>query len=86
MKGKVENTIPERQFENIRTTYYFDSEEERILCIERSIQDCIQYKDIVSKLLASPDATECLIGDIKWRKNHLGKWTYEKQTKEAKVS
>lgn len=86
MRGKVENTIPERQFENIRTTYYFENEEERIQCIDRSIQDCIDYKDIVTKLVANTsEATECVINNIKWKKNRLGKWTYEKK-EEGQVS
>ena len=47
MKGKVENTIPQRQFENIKTTYYFENEEERRTAIEMSIMDCINYSHIV---------------------------------------
>ena len=47
MKGKVENTISQRQYENIKTTYYFENEEERKQAIERSIQDCLDYSHIV---------------------------------------
>lgn len=49
MKGKISTTIPQRQYENLKTTYYFENEEERKHAIETAIQDCIEYKDYIHK-------------------------------------
>lgn len=49
MKGKIESTIPQRQFENIKTSYEFTNEEEREIAIKMIIKDCLDLKDIVTK-------------------------------------
>ena len=76
MKGKVENTIPQRQFENMKTTYFFESEDERQEAIQNSIQDCIKLGGIVPKLMDPEKGTTACISGINWEKID-GKWTYE---------
>jgi hypothetical protein len=80
MKGKVENTIPQRQYENTRITYYFENDSERKEAIEKSIQDCIKYSGLVPKLLEKTESTEIIISGVKWRKDRLGKWVYDAKT------
>ena len=93
MKGKVENTIPQRQYENIKTTYYFENEEERDVAIKSSIADCIKYRDVVSAELnkrQKPDLSTVeqklgvtdvfTLAGIKYRKIK-GKWQYHDKSK-----
>ncbi|MBC8521067.1 MAG: hypothetical protein H8D26_03635 [Methanomicrobia archaeon] len=47
LKGKTETTIPQRTYENIKTTYYFENEEEHKEAIRQSIDDCIKLNNIV---------------------------------------
>lgn len=47
MKGFAENTIPQRQYENIKVRYYFENETEKEEALEACISDCIKYKDVV---------------------------------------
>jgi hypothetical protein len=51
MKGQVETTIPQRQYENIKTTYYFETEEEHDAAIKLAISDCIQLNGAVTSKL-----------------------------------
>lgn len=58
MKGKVETTIPQRQYENLKTTYYFETEEEHDAAIKLAIADCIQLNGAVgAKLRRAAEAT-----------------------------
>jgi hypothetical protein len=41
MKGQIETTIPQRQYENIKITYYFDGVFEQKEALEQAIKDCI---------------------------------------------
>lgn len=52
MKGWVETTIPQRQYENIKTHYEFETEEERQLAIDRAAKDCISLNGIVEDSIA----------------------------------
>jgi len=76
MRGKIENTIPQRQYENLRTTYYFETEDERKEAIETSLQDCIKYAGIVGRLKEEQER-EFTMSGLKWKRNNKGKWVYE---------
>ena len=52
MKGKIETTIPQRQYENIKTTYEFTTEAERTIAKESAIADCIELHSIVGRKVA----------------------------------
>lgn len=71
MKGQVENTIPQRQFENIKTTYYFENEAQRAEAIKQSVTDCIKLNNIVEKRL-NPEKSE--VSGVKWEKDEENKW------------
>mgnify|MGYP001356897761 CR=1 FL=1 len=49
MKGKIENTIPQRQFENIKITYDYETKAEYYLAIEQAIEDCLRLHNIVGR-------------------------------------
>ena len=76
MKGTIENTIPQRQFENIKTKYEFTNEQERQEAIENSIQDCIKLANIVHKLTDPEKGTTAVISGVNWKKVN-GKWVYD---------
>jgi len=50
LKGKIETTIPQRQYENVKTTYYFDNDEERQMAIDRAIDDCVVLNNKVRSI------------------------------------
>lgn len=49
MKGKIEVTIPQRQFENIKITYLFENKEEFEKMKKESIESCLKLHHIVSR-------------------------------------
>jgi len=48
MKGKIETTIPQRQYENLKISYEYESEEEKEAFIQTAIEDCVKYHHAVS--------------------------------------
>ncbi len=58
MRGKIETTIPQRQFENIKITYEFNNAEEYLSARAKAIEDCIELKDIVTKKLKALEVIE----------------------------
>jgi hypothetical protein len=50
LKGKIETTIPQRQYENVKTTYYFNNDEERQMALDRAIDDCLVLNNKVRSL------------------------------------
>ena len=88
MRGTVETTIPQRQYENIKTSYHFEDSLERNEAIAQAIEDCITLKDIVAfriKQTAPPslkpgtvipvDSGEMILSDVVWKKVD-GFWQY----------
>ena len=89
MKGKVEATIPQRQFENIRMTYEFNNDLERVEAINKTIDDCIHFNNIVGKKAVDKAKREIAkkktkvdpsdeitsIGGVDWRQRG-DKWQY----------
>ncbi len=86
MKGYIETTIPQRQFENIKTHYEFTDEKGRKEAIKQAQQDCIELRHTVSHATIEgqvPDMEEkeILIGGVKWM-NKKGTWKfYNEETK-----
>ncbi len=69
MKGFIENTIPQRQFENIKVRHVFESQEEKEEVMEQIIQDCIKYKDIVKRRIDASKPDRAIDKDNrKWQK------------------
>ncbi len=60
MKGKVETTIPQRVYENLKITYLFENTKERELAIDQAITDCVTYNSAVCKKYVEtyPDGEE----------------------------
>jgi len=47
MRGHIETTIPQRQYENLKINYEYENEEEKNKCIKVAIEDCIKYHHAV---------------------------------------
>ena len=58
MKGYVQATIPQRQFENIHIHYDFESEEGKNMAMEYLIADMLKYHHEVSRLSTQVEKEE----------------------------
>lgn len=83
MNGKIEVTIPMRQYENIKITYDFVDKEEKDRMIGMALSDCIKLHNWTGRKIAeenkakNPPVPEEISG-VKWR-FHEGKWEYLKE-------
>ena len=50
VKGRIEATIPQRQFENLRVCYEFEGEEEKKIAYKAIINDCLKYHHFVKQV------------------------------------
>lgn len=74
MKGHIESTIAQRQYENIKTYYEFNNEAEKEEAIQAVIADCIKYSGIVKKEAEKLPETFTMNG-IAYKKIN-GKWKF----------
>jgi hypothetical protein len=63
MKGKIECTIPQRQYENIKITYEFDGEVEKKQAIDLIIMDCAEYHQELQRFV---DRNKRIESEIAW--------------------
>ncbi len=94
MKGHVSTTIPQRQYENLKITYYFENESERQVAIDSAITDCKQYKNCVKDVVEKPQpkhnlamgvTEEFTCGELQFRKLR-GEWQYWNKKKGAWIT
>ena len=85
MKFRVETTIPQRQFENLKTSYECEMSE-RDTAINMAIEDCKRYNNIINK--ETPKELQDLIYKAKEGETFTasgikytftnGKWSFER--------